>query len=402
MNAVSGISRPPMRDVWVSAGYVLVAVAFVFVPAGGIEWRPGPSSLVVTGSIVAAAVLGLVHVFRRSVPGAVVVTGVVTLVTEAAVTGTTSFGVILLACDALYCLVITRSIPQTWRLLPALAAGCLSLAVVGLLLAPVLAAPLVQMTILFLAVGVTLWWGVSVRIPMNEADHERERAALLAEAAEAKQREVVTAERLQISREMHDAISGHLSAIAMQSAAATAAPQPLEAAELRSRMERVRALSLDAMADMRTLIEVLRTEESGPITVPCDWSSVTELIEQARATGTAVTMIGDDPRSVDLDHPGGIAACNVVREALVNATKHAQGGEVTIVITRRDDELEIAATNRCEATNSVTTPGSGYGLVGLAERVRLCGGDLQVDRSGGSWTLRACLPLSGKQEVSHA
>ncbi|ALN13889.1 histidine kinase [Acidipropionibacterium acidipropionici] len=55
---------------------------------------------------------------------------------------------------------------------------------------------------------------------MTHAEEERERAALIAEAAAAKQREALVAERLQISRELHDTISGHLSAITIQAAGA--------------------------------------------------------------------------------------------------------------------------------------------------------------------------------------
>ncbi|TSI17787.1 sensor histidine kinase [Brevibacterium aurantiacum] len=395
-------SWPLMREAWISAGYVMVAVAFAFVPDIGIEWRSAPESPMVSGSIVAAVLLGLAHLFRKRIPVAVIVIGAAILLAEAVWTGTTSIGVILIECDAIYNLVTVRSTPRTWRLLPVIAAACLSLAVVGLLLANVLAASVLQATILLLAVGVTLWWGMTVRIPMNEAIHERERAFLLAEAAEASQREVLTAARFQISRELHDAISGHLSAIAMQSAAVTAAPEPPDATELTAHIRQMRILSLEAMADMRALIDVLRTEESGPIASPRTWSSVGELLDHVISAGTPVTVTGDAPQSAVFDPPVAVAAYNVVHEGLVNAAKHAPGADVVIDMTNSGDEFEIMVTNRCVTRGPGDSPNSGYGLIGLAERVRLCGGRIDSEQSHRSWTLRALLPQSAGREVNHA
>src|SRR5699024_8067113 len=148
---------------------------------------------------------------------------------------------------------------------------------------------------------ITLWWGITVRTPMTRAEEERERAALIAEAAAAKQREALVAERLQSSRELHDTISGHLSTITNQAAGALATPPPPTAEELTERLGHIRVLSLDAMGDMRTLIDVLRTDTSSPVALPQNWSSVDSLIAGARESGTSITLSGDDPGTITLD-----------------------------------------------------------------------------------------------------
>src|SRR5690606_13959510 len=139
-------------------------------------------SYVLIGGIATAITLGAVHLFRNRWPTVVVVAGLAVMTVEALATGTTSVGAILIECDALYSHVIARSTDRTGRLLAAIAAACLSLAVAGWRLANILAAPLLQVTILLLAVGVALWWGITVRAPMARAEEERERAALIAEA----------------------------------------------------------------------------------------------------------------------------------------------------------------------------------------------------------------------------
>ncbi len=44
------------------------------------------------------------------------------------------------------------------------------------------------------------------------------------------------------------------------------------------------------------------------------------------------------------------------------------------------------------------TRGSGHGLLGMRERVRLCGGDLDVGPTGtGGWRITARLPLTERE-----
>ncbi|MDN5715607.1 MAG: histidine kinase [Nocardioidaceae bacterium] len=400
MTATTPMLSP--RRVWVTVGYVLAAIGLSFVPGIGIEWFAAPRSLVVIGGIVTAVALGALHLFRGRWPTVVVVAGLAVMVFEALLTGTTSVGATLIECDAIYSLVIARSTAQSQRLLPMIAAACLSVAVAGLLLANILSAPLLQATILLFAVGVTLWWGITVRAPMTRADQERERASLVAEAAAARQREALVAERLQISRELHDTISGHLSAITIQSAAAVAASTPLTAEELTARLSCVRALSLDAMGDMRTLIEVLRTDTSTPVTLPQNWSAIGPLIGHARESGTSLTLTGDDPATIPVDSLASVTAYNAVREALTNAAKHAPGMRVAVDIRSQGEHLDIAIANDRRPHAETGAVSSGYGLIGLAERVRLCGGDLHIDRSDDTWTLRVRLPLTAGREAQHA
>ncbi|WGH83572.1 sensor histidine kinase [Auritidibacter ignavus] len=395
-------SIPSLRHTWITIGYVVVAIGFCFVPGAGIEWFATPRSQVLIGSIATAIALGIVHLFRQKWPTVVVVAGLAVMTAEGLTTGTTSVGAILIECDALYSLVIARPTTRSRRLLPMIAAACLSSAVGGLLLANLLAEPLLQMTTLLLAVGVTLWWGITVRAPMTRAEEERERATLIADAVAAKQREALVAERLQISRELHDTISGHLSAITIQAAGALATTTPPTAEELTERLERVRALSLDAMGDMRTLIDVLRTDTSSSLALAQNWSSVDSLIAGARESGTSITLTGDDPATINLDPLVSVTAYYVLREALVNAEKHAPGSDVTIDIRHEDEVLAMTITNGQHRPGRVGAMPSGYGLIGLAERVRLCNGELDIDRSNDTWTLRVCLPLRTGRESQHA
>ena len=89
----------------------------------------------------------------------------------------------------------------------------------------------------------------------------------------------------------------------------------------------------------------------------------------------------------------------LIQEALTNARKHAPGQRVTIAIRGdRDAGVDVHVVNRpavgqAHVDAGDDTGGSGTGLVGLAERVQLEGGELTHGPSGdGGFELHATLP----------
>lgn len=401
------MTEPPritsLHNVGVTIGYVLFGIAFCLVPGTGITWSPSSGTGVVLVGILAIIALGAIHLFRSQAPTRAACAGVMVLLVEAVISGTTSIGALLIECDILYSLVIARTSVKYQRLISIIAAACVSTAALGLLQAHTLTPPAPQLILLLLGLGITVWWALTVRAPMTQADAERERAALIAEAAAANQRKAVVAERLQISRELHDTISGQLSAITMQAAGAVAAaPSSLTAEELTERLQRIRTLSLEAMGEMRRLIDVLRTDTPSPVAHPQNWSHVDSLLERARDGGRRITVTGDAPATLHLDPLVSVTAVNVLREALVNAEKHARDSEVTIDIRRLDGAFTMTVMNERNPDPHATSVSSGYGLIGLAERVRLSGGSLDIDATEDTWTLRTRLPLLAGRESQHA
>jgi hypothetical protein len=96
----------------------------------------------------------------------------------------------------------------------------------------------------------------------------------------------------------------------------------------------------------------------------------------------------------------GRTAYRLVQEGLTNARKHAPGQRVQIAIAGRPrSELTVEVVNRPlvgHASRAVPSDGSGTGLtglIGLAERVQLTGGQLSHETlNDGGFALRASLP----------
>jgi signal transduction histidine kinase len=234
---------------------------------------------------------------------------------------------------------------------------------------------------------VVVGWGLFVRA-RRELIHElRERAV----RAESEARE---AERRRIAREMHDVIAHRVTLLSLHAGALEFRPDapPEEIAEAAGV---VRASAHAALQELREVIGVLReggedeTERPQPTL-----RDIPALVEESRAAG----MLVDSRMDGDGEVPDGVgrAAYRIVQEGLTNARKHAPGAPVSVVVAAEPGPaLAVQVTSRAPVRETAPPPGAGTGLIGLAERVALAGGELQHGREpGGDFVLRATLPWS--------
>ncbi len=87
------------------------------------------------------------------------------------------------------------------------------------------------------------------------------------------------------------------------------------------------------------------------------------------------------------------AAYRILQEALTNAARHGTGS-ARIELAFGDAAVELSVTNPVPARGS-TRSGGGHGLVGMRERATLLGGKLDVERSNGTFRVRARIPDGG-------
>ena len=100
-----------------------------------------------------------------------------------------------------------------------------------------------------------------------------------------------------------------------------------------------------------------------------------------------------------MPEPAGRTVYRVVQEGLTNARKHAPGSAVQVTLGGGPGSgLDVSIANRVPApgasavSGAVPVPGSGTGLIGLAERLDLAGGTLEHRRDAGEFLLHAWLP----------
>lgn len=227
------------------------------------------------------------------------------------------------------------------------------------------------------------------------------RARELVETREAMAAEAVAAERLRIARELHDIVAHAVTVMLLQASGArrqlTRDPVLAEAA-----LQSVEAIGKQAMGELRRLLQVLRTvadadEDVPGAEAPARLANLEILAKQAAASGVSVNLTLRD-LAVTLDPSVEVAAYRVVQEALTNVTRHAgPGSHADVFLFQRDGMLAIDIDNdRAGTVPSMTAElSSGYGLVGLRERVKLMGGNISVGpRDDGGYRVHATLPIA--------
>lgn len=216
-----------------------------------------------------------------------------------------------------------------------------------------------------------------------------------AERAEAEQALRVaqsrSTERERIAREMHDVLAHRISQISMH-AGALAFRDDLSADEMRESAGVIQAKAHEALTDLRGVLGVLRDGSGELMNAPQPtYADLSTLVDEARGTGMSVTL--DDALSdeVPLPDAAGRTIYRIVQEGLTNARKHAPGSTLTIQLTGSPD-VGIDVRLRNPLGFGAEVPGSGLGLVGLAERAELRGGRLDHGRDGAAFVLHGWIP----------
>ncbi|PRY41349.1 signal transduction histidine kinase [Umezawaea tangerina] len=212
------------------------------------------------------------------------------------------------------------------------------------------------------------------RLRAEQREHER---AAVAEQARLRERE-------RIARDVHDSIGHELALIALHGGALELAADLTD--EQKRAAGEVRAGAVRATHRLHDIVQVFGGAAS---LRPAD-ESIDDLVRRASQAGLRVRLrhVGTAPAWSPMTRQ---AAHRVVQESLTNATRHAPGAPVTVTIARRDDGTRVEVVNEPAARSDGGT-GTGLGLIGLAERVRLAGGRLSAGpRPDGGWAVTAVL-----------
>ncbi|MCE5202719.1 MAG: sensor histidine kinase [Actinomycetia bacterium] len=205
-----------------------------------------------------------------------------------------------------------------------------------------------------------------------------EMRALQAERTrEEEARRRVDEERIRIARDVHDIVAHSLSIVTVQAGAAATLLER-DPAQARQSIEHIRATSKQALSELRSMLDVLRTAEGGaPLAPAADLSQVATLVDPLREAGLAV----------DLDVYGDLASLpafmsvsgyRIVQEALTNVVRHAQAASVrvSVAVTASQLVIEIIDDGTGSPREQSQTPG--HGIQGMRERVEALGGAFQA------------------------
>ncbi len=203
---------------------------------------------------------------------------------------------------------------------------------------------------------------------------------------------LVKGERLRLARELHDIVSFGFATIAMQAgvAAHVADSRPEQALEA---LQAIRAASRDVLQDVRAVLGQLRDDDAasepargiGQLNALADSSS-------CAGVQSSVLIVGQ-PRPVPLAIDQTVY--RIVQEALANVLRHAPGAAAVVTLVYERNHLVVTIQDGGPGEpGDVAAEGSGYGIVGMRERARALGGELDAGPlPGGGFFVRATLPF---------
>nr|WSX48270.1 sensor histidine kinase [Streptomyces sp. NBC_00974] len=216
-------------------------------------------------------------------------------------------------------------------------------------------------------------------------------------------RRTLLEERARIARELHDVVAHHMSVITVQ---ADSAPYRLPgmAEPVREEFTAIAASARESLGEMRRLLTVLRGDEANgrDLAPQPGLGKLQQLVEATVRAGQPVELslaagaAEAAPPAVDL------SAYRIVQEALANVVRHAPGAPTRVSVTFDADEVLVLVVNgpARDAVVALETSGTGHGLVGMRERVRLTGGTLDTGPlPDGGFRVAARLPLLAPNET---
>jgi signal transduction histidine kinase len=243
--------------------------------------------------------------------------------------------------------------------------------------------------------GALLGWGGLARSRRELLISLRERARR-AEAEQGRRvAEARMAERHTLAREMHDVLAHRLSLLATYAGALEYRPDS-SPEQLARAAGVVRGGVHQALEELRQVIVLLREEdnEDDDLRPQPTLADLPDLLAETRGAGQTVRLCEEAGDVATLSPTVARTAYRVTQEGLTNARKHAPGLPVDVLLGGTPGTgLLIDIRNPLPTEESAPlVPGSGLGLVGLTERVRLAGGQLDHEIVDGEFRLHASLP----------
>jgi signal transduction histidine kinase len=198
-------------------------------------------------------------------------------------------------------------------------------------------------------------------------------------------------ERRRIAGELHDTVTHAVTVMVLNAGIIQDNEDP---GEIRKLARNIEDKGMRALTELRELLTVLRRAD-----VPASAAgleAIPPLVAEGNATGLQVTL--------HLDVPGGLlgrqaehACFRVVQEGLNNVRKHAPGAPVQVDCEAYGDVVSVSVVNGPgdphESFPADHLARSGFGLIGLKERVNLVGGWIMSGPTAdGGFALTARIP----------
>lgn len=233
--------------------------------------------------------------------------------------------------------------------------------------------------------GLALSWTAGALVRALRRARENREAQSIAEAEASAEHE-----RVRIARDMHDVVAHSLAVIVAQADGAryAAAADPSVAT---GSLETIGQTARAALSDVRMLLAQLRHREAeGPQPTIAD---IDPLLAQVRQAGVPIVVDIDPAPQGDVPAAVQLAVYRILQEALTNALRHGDGGEIDVALAWHPGSVHVMIRNGTGAPRELEH--QGHGIIGMRERAQLAGGTLDVERRETTFVVQARIPWAG-------
>lgn len=396
----SGVDRARWLQWVLDAGIALLILPLPYVP----PFLDAGEPIAVVPTLLVSIVVAVALLFRRRYP-LIVLGAVLSMSIPTLLAGAHTVPVTAGAAVALYTVASERS-----RRTTLIATGIALVSVVGLI-----AGSTDEIEGVRTGISVMVWValagaiGDGVRSRRTHVQLLQDRARRAEETREQVARARVAEERLRIARELHDIVAHHIAVVNIQAGLASRAMSKQAFGTAATAVDRVSEAARSALDDLSAVLRLLRaTEESDQRSPAPGMAQVNDLIQTYSSGDDRVQWtIRGEP--VPLDTGSELAAYRVIQEALTNATKHGAPGSTRLTLSYETDGLAVTVSNLIRTDvgdHRPAAPGTGYGVIGLHERVGSVGGQIAVSsQPDGRFVLRALIPytpakIAGTEQIA--
>ncbi len=252
-------------------------------------------------------------------------------------------------------------------------------------------------TVIFVSMYVTLY---------TRQAEARERAQKLADELEAANRQLseyaarvedltIVNERQRMARELHDTLSQGLAGLILQLEAADAHLASGHHEKAQSIVKQTMLQARSTLSDARRAIDDLRQNNFGDL----GDSLRLEISRFETATGIPCSFQAD--LTAPLPDPVQEVISRAVAESLTNIARHARASHASLNIATNEKDLMLTIQDDGIGFDPGNIPSDHYGLLGIHERIRLIGGDFNIESSPQKGTiLNIEIPLDPDSKIS--
>lgn len=199
-------------------------------------------------------------------------------------------------------------------------------------------------------------------------------------------------QRLGLARDLHDTVARSLARLSLHAHEAATAG---DASQLRPIADEIGQVA----GELRWLLGALRDSDSEG-SLSSGGSLATTMrdgIGRLEAGGFQVaTAIDGDLDDVPAD--AGSVLAEIVKEAVANIERHGAATRPCAVVASIDEKAaDLAFINEVAADDRPTGTAEPLGLLGVAERLAVVGGQLEARQEGSQWITRVTVPIGGRR-----